>query len=122
MDNTPLYLISIVANLLGVHPETIRVWERNGIISPSRRGRWRFYTNNDLKRLYFIKRLIEEGLNLPAIRHYLRLYPCWHFDNCPACMHRSSASCAKSCWKEEGAFCNVSVDEDSCSECQFRCQ
>jgi len=121
MENKPLYPIGVVADLLNAHPETIRVWERNGIIKPKRRGRQRFYSNNDLKRLQFIKRLINEGLNLPAIRHYLRLYPCWHVDDCPSCMYRSTdASCVKSCWKEEGTFCYVSPDVDSCATCKLR--
>ena len=119
MDNIPLFLISTIAELLEVHPETLRVWERHGIVRPTRKGRRRFYSNNDLKRLYFIKRLIKEGLNIPAIKHYLILYPCWHHDDCPTCMHRSSVACAKLCWKEEGVYCNVTPDEDSCSECQF---
>ena len=63
----------------------------------------------------------QEELNLPAICHYLKLYPCWLRDGCPACMHRSPhAVCAKPCWKEEGTFCQAYVGEDTCSACEFR--
>jgi len=98
----PVYTIGIVSELISVHPETIRVWERNGVIHPGRRSGRRFYSESDLARLRFVQRLTGEGLNLPAIRHYLKLYPCWHMDGCPHCMHRSEdASCTKPCWKEE---------------------
>ena len=51
MEEIPLYSIGVVSDLLHVHPETIRVWERHGVIRVQRRGRRRFYSNSDLKRL-----------------------------------------------------------------------
>jgi len=123
MSNRPVYPIGIIAELLQVHPETIRVWERNGVIKPKRRSGKRYYSNNDLKRLQFIQRLASQGLNLPAIRHFLQLYPCWGIDDCPGCMKRShDVSCAKPCWQEEGTYCHVAGNEDSCLNCEFRKQ
>jgi MerR family transcriptional regulator/heat shock protein HspR len=124
MKNLPVFPIGVVSELLNVHPETIRVWERQGVIKPKRRSGRRFYSENDLKRLRFIQKLMSEDLNLPAIRHYLRLYPCWQMeDGCPACMHRSeTVACGKSCWREEGVYCLASGEEDSCATCQFRPQ
>ena len=120
MHDRPLYPIGIVSELINVHPETIRVWERNDVIHPWRRGGKRFYSENDLARLRFIQRLTNEGLNLPAIRHYLRLYPCWEMEECPHCMHRSEdISCTKPCWKEEGVYCLASANEDACRNCEF---
>lgn len=121
MENLPAFPIGVVSELLNVHPETVRVWERFGVIKPQRRGGKRFYSEVDLKRLRFIHRLIAEKLNLPAIRHYLQLYPCWQLDGCPACMHRSEvAICAKPCWKVEGTYCQSYVGEDTCYNCEFR--
>ena len=121
MDDLPVFPIGVVADLLGVHPETIRVWEKFGVVKPQRRSRRRFYSTTDLKRLRFIQRLIAEGLNLPAIQHYLRLYPCWQREGCPSCMQRSEiAVCAKPCWREEGTYCQVYGNEYSCSDCNFR--
>jgi len=120
MQNRPVYPIGIVSELLNVHPETIRVWERSGVIIPKRRSGRRYYSETDLKRLRFIQRLIAEDLNIPAIRHYLKLYPCWQLDGCPACMHRSDlATCAKPCWQEEGSYCQVYGSEDACLTCEF---
>ena len=122
MKKLPLFTIGIVSELINVHPETIRVWERRGGIKPQRRSGRRFYSETDLKRLRFIQKLMAEDLNLPAIRYYLRLYPCWQMDDgCPACMHRSElAVCAKPCWKEEGTYCQAYGNEDSCSKCDYR--
>ena len=121
MSDIPVYPIGVIAELLDVHVETIRTWERSGVIRPpQRRGGKRFYSEEDLKRLHFIHRLTKEGLNLPAISHYLKLYPCWNMHECPGCMHRSQhAGCSKPCWKEEGTYCAVSDAEDLCSRCQL---
>ena len=116
----PLYPIRSVAELIDVHPETIRIWERHGIIKPQRKGGKRFYTETDLKRLFFIKRLLNENLNLPAICHYLKMYPCWYMKDCPSCMKASkSGPCSKPCWKEEGSYCQVSLDENLCANCEL---
>jgi len=121
MPNSPVYTIGIVSELLAVHPETLRIWEKRGIVQPRRRSGKRFYSQNDLKRLQFIKYLIAENLNLPAIKFYLRFYPCWQFNGCPRCMHSSRlALCGKPCWKEEGAYCLATGDNDMCSKCEFR--
>ena len=119
----PVYPIGIISELLNVHPETIRVWERYGIIQPKRRSSKRFYSEMDLKRLRFIQKLTEEGLNLPAICHYLRLYPCWNVDDCPGCMRKSNENrCAKPCWKEKGIYCEVYGDANACLNCELRKQ
>ena len=121
MSDRPVFPIGIVAEILDVHPETIRQWEKAEIIeSPQRRSGKRFYSDEDLKRLKFVRKLMLEGLNLPAIRHYLQLYPCWKMHECPGCMRQThSAGCAKPCWKEEGTYCLVSSDEDLCDGCRL---
>jgi len=118
----PLYTIGVVAELLGVHPETLRVWERNGLIKPARSNKQRLYSNNDLKRLRFVNKMIEEkGLNLAGVKQLIQLYPCWWMKNCEGAKYREhkSQNYAKPCWKEEGAFCVVIADKaDLCSSCE----
>jgi MerR family transcriptional regulator/heat shock protein HspR len=121
MLDQPLFPIGIASELLNVHPETIRVWERSGIIKPQRRSGRRFYSEDDLKQLRFIKKLVNQDLNLPAIRYHLGFYPCWQAKDCPACAHRSEiAECSRPCWKEEGTYCQVNASEDACLNCEFR--
>lgn len=122
MSNRPVYTIGIVSEILGVHPETIRTWERSGLVQPPhRRSGKRFYSEYDLRRLQFIQKLAQEGLNPQAILYFLHLYPCWQMDDCPACMSRSAnLGCAKPCWKEPGTYCQVSANEDLCAKCPVR--
>jgi len=120
--NQPLYSIGVVSELLEVHPETIRTWERAGVTQlPQRRGGKRLYSDIDLKRLEFVHKLVGEGLTLPAIRYHLRLYPCWEVDDCTGSICRSSqSSFAKPCWREATDFCQAPSNEDLCTKCKIR--
>lgn len=68
------YLIGIVAELAGMHPQTLRLYERRGLIRPSRSaGRTRRYSDADLARLRRIQELSEAGLNIAGIERVLDL-------------------------------------------------
>jgi MerR family transcriptional regulator, heat shock protein HspR len=122
MEQKPLYTIGVVADLMGVHPETLRVWERHGLLKPPRKNAHRLYTDDDLRRLSFIKGLLGKGLNLAGVGHHLSFYPCWDNNDCPKCMRRAmSQGCAKPCWKEDGTFCRVALGEPNlCERCEHK--
>jgi len=71
----PVYLISVVANMLGIHPQTLRQYEREGLVSPSRtQGRMRLYSQADIDRMKLILRLTRDmGVNLAGVDVILRL-------------------------------------------------
>src|SRR5919204_4393200 len=75
MDDKPRYMISVAADLVGMHPQTLRIYESKGLIRPKRTsGNTRLYSNADLERLQLIQRLTNElGLNLAGVEHVLRL-------------------------------------------------
>jgi MerR family transcriptional regulator, heat shock protein HspR len=75
MDDRPRYMISIAADLVGMHPQTLRIYEAKGLIRPKRTaGNTRLYSEADLDRLRLIQRLTNElGLNLAGVEHVLRL-------------------------------------------------
>src|ERR687887_1422439 len=75
MDDRPRYMISIAAELVGMHPQTLRIYENKGLINPRRtRGNTRLYSEADLERLRVIQRLTTElGLNLAGVELVLRL-------------------------------------------------
>jgi MerR family transcriptional regulator, heat shock protein HspR len=75
MDEQPLYMISIAAELVGMHPQTLRIYENKGLVNPKRtRGNTRLYSEADLERLRLIQRLTTElGLNLAGVEVVLRL-------------------------------------------------
>ena len=71
----PVYLISIVAKILDIHPQTLRQYERENLISPSRsNGRIRLYSQRDIDKIKMILRLTRElGVNLAGVDIILRL-------------------------------------------------
>ena len=75
MDDRPRYMISVAADLVGMHPQTLRIYESKGLVRPRRTaGNTRLYSDADLERLKLIQRLTSElGLNLAGVGHVLRL-------------------------------------------------
>jgi MerR family transcriptional regulator/heat shock protein HspR len=68
-------MISVAAELAGLHPQTMRMYEARGLVRPARTpGGTRLYSENDVERLKLIQRLTTElGLNLAGVEHVLRL-------------------------------------------------
>jgi MerR family transcriptional regulator/heat shock protein HspR len=70
----PLLMISVVAKMLNVHPQTLRLYEREGLITPCRTKRTRLYSLDDVERLAMILRLTREmGVNRSGVEIILRL-------------------------------------------------
>ncbi len=75
MDERPRYMISVAADLVGMHPQTLRIYEQKGLVRPKRTpGNTRLYSERDLERLRLIQRLTNElGLNLAGVETVLRM-------------------------------------------------
>ncbi len=72
--NRPLYMISVAAELAGVHPQTLRIYEQKGLVSPQRTsGNTRMYSQADIERLQLINELTDEGINLAGVIRILDL-------------------------------------------------
>ncbi len=72
--NRPLYLISVVAEMLNVHPQTLRLYEKEGLIAPRRTRKQRLYSESDIERLNFILELTRElGVNKAGVDIILRM-------------------------------------------------
>ena len=71
----PVYLISVVATMLDIHPQTLRQYEREGLVEPSRtQGRMRLYSQRDIDRMKLILRLTRQmGVNLAGVDIALQL-------------------------------------------------
>lgn len=71
----PLYVISVAAELVDMHPQTLRLYERKGLIEPSRSaGKTRLYSQRDIEHLREIRRLTQElGVNLAGVEEIIRL-------------------------------------------------
>ena len=75
MPDRPRYMISVAADLVGMHPQTLRLYENRGLVRPARTpGGTRLFSNEDIERLQLIQRLTTElGLNLAGVEHVIRL-------------------------------------------------
>jgi MerR family transcriptional regulator, heat shock protein HspR len=78
-DDTPVYVISVAAQLSGLHPQTLRAYDRLGLVSPGRTaGRGRRYSLRDILILREVQRLSQEdGVNLSGIKRILELESEW---------------------------------------------
>lgn len=69
-----LYTISVAAELAGISPQTLRLYERRELLAPNRtQGGTRLYSDNDITRLRRVTELLEQGINLAGIKHILDL-------------------------------------------------
>ena len=98
----PVYTIGTAAEILAVHPRTLRLYEDAGLLRPARKNNRRFYTANDLGWITCIRYMIhEQGLNQEGLRRLLALIPCWQIKACPSeareqCAARTDRSAP--CW------------------------
>jgi MerR family transcriptional regulator, heat shock protein HspR len=115
-----LYTIGTAAELLDVHPRTLRLYEQAGLLRPARRNNRRFYSNNDLNWIRCVRFLIhKKGLNQEGLRRLLAHMPCWEIRgcapqdvaNCPAKFDHSNP-----CWKLAESYC---AKADKCLECEM---
>jgi MerR family transcriptional regulator, heat shock protein HspR len=74
-DDRPRYMISVAAELVGMHPQTLRIYEQKGLVNPQRTaGNTRLYSDSDVERLRLIQRLTTEwGLNLAGVERVLHM-------------------------------------------------
>ena len=81
---SPVYSIGVAAQILNVHPRTLRIYEDEGLIKPIRKSNRRFFSQNDITWIGCIRNMIhDEGISIPGIRKLLRFAPCWEITDCP---------------------------------------
>ncbi|MBC7542853.1 MAG: MerR family transcriptional regulator [Candidatus Sericytochromatia bacterium] len=67
-NDQPVYIMSVAAQLVNMHPQTLRLYERRGLVIPKRQGKNRLYSQDDIERLLYIQRLTQElGINLAGV-------------------------------------------------------
>jgi len=82
-DNSlPVFTIGVVADIIDVSVQTLRLWENKGLLKPSRKGKDRYYSQDDLKKLKYIKYLLsEKKLNTYGVKELLEKEGWQHFDD-----------------------------------------
>ena len=83
-DDRPVFTIGMVAEMLNVHPRTIRNYEANGLVTPVRKGSWRYYTMRDIQWIECLREMIHtHGVSINAVKKLLKYTPCWNITDCP---------------------------------------
>jgi len=83
-EKKAIFTIGIAAQMLEVHPRTLRIYEQEELIKPMRKGKWRYYTMNDVKWIECMREMIHEhGISIAAIKKLLQYTPCWNIADCP---------------------------------------
>lgn len=81
---TPVYSIGVAAQLVNVHPRTLRIYEDEGLVKPARNGNRRIFSQNDIIWIGCVRKMIhDEGISIPGIKKLLRYAPCWEITDCP---------------------------------------
>ena len=117
-ENLPLYPIGIAAELVGTTDQTLRLYEKHGLVTPARRNKNRFYSDNDVKWLRCIRELIhEKKISIEGVKKLLDYAPCWEIqgcseesrEECSAYVDRSAP-----CWELTGRHCKNGIE---CAKC-----
>lgn len=106
----PLYPIGIVAELMGTTDQTLRLYEKHGLIKPARRNKNRYFSDNDIKWLRCLRDLIHnKKISIEGIKKLLEYAPCWEITECSEeRKNRCSAYIDKTkpCWEINRMICN----------------
>lgn len=83
-QDEPIFTIGMAAKILEVHQRTLRNYEESGLVKPSRRGKWRYYSMRDIKWIECLREMIHShGISINAVKKLLAYTPCWNIIDCP---------------------------------------
>lgn len=92
-SDVPVYPIGVAAKLLNVHPRTLRIYEKEGLVQPTLVGNRRMFSADDIQWITCLRTFIhEEGISIPGLKKLLDFIPCWEVAGCPAEIHERCAA------------------------------
>jgi len=87
-SDVPIYPIGVAAKLLNVHPRTLRIYEKEGLVKPALVGNRRMFSADDIQWITCLRTFIhEEGISIPGLKKLLNFIPCWDVAGCPVAIH-----------------------------------
>lgn len=112
----PVYTIGVAAEILGVHPRTLRIYETKNLLLPARRGNWRFFSERDLMWARGIQYLLHEiGMSVAGLQRILALIPCWEL---LPCSEEERQLCPKAEDKQAPCWAVVPRPDSKCYNCR----
>jgi MerR family transcriptional regulator, heat shock protein HspR len=92
-SDVAIYPIGVAAKLLNVHPRTLRIYEKEGLVKPTLVGNRRMFSADDIQWITCLRTFIhEEGISIPGLKKLLEFIPCWEVADCPAGIHEQCAA------------------------------
>ncbi len=83
-ESKPVFTIGMAAEMLEIHPRTLRNYEDKGLIRPLRKGSWRYYTMRDIQWIECLREMVHEhGVSINGVKKLLKYTPCWNIIDCP---------------------------------------
>lgn len=111
----PVYTIGVAAELLGVHPRTLRIYEKKNLLLPARRANWRFFSERDLVWARGIRYLLHNvGMSVAGLQRVLALIPCWEL---LPCSEAERQSCPKAEDKRNSCWAVAPRPDNKCYNC-----
>ena len=93
-EKKAIFTIGVAAQMLDVHPRTLRIYEQEGLVKPLRKGKWRYFTMNNIRWIECLREMIHvHGISIPAIKKLLLYTPCWNISDCSQEKRDSCAIC-----------------------------
>jgi MerR family transcriptional regulator/heat shock protein HspR len=118
--HTPLYVISIASELIGTKDNTLRLYEKYGLIKPVRRKRNRLYSENDIHWLKCLKNFRnKKRISIKELKKLLEHAPCWKITDCPEKRRKSCSAFTErtqKCWETNRMKC-YSESGKKCEDC-----
>ena len=119
-QNKPLIPIGIAAELIGTSTQTIRLYEKHGLVKPARKNKNRFFSENDIKWIRCLRNLIhDKKLGIEGVKKLLEYASCWELRECSEeAKNECSAYITKTkpCWELNRAICKQ-VSGKICETC-----
>ena len=116
LDREFMYSIGDAAQLLEIHPQTLRLYDKEGLLLPARQRQWRFYTPHDVARVNAMRHLIHEaGMSLKGLCRLLGLIPCWDIMGCST---RRKNSCPRAAVRSQPCWSVNGNERGKCRSCR----
>lgn len=121
LNSRLLYPIGVVSELLGVTTQTLRLYEEQGLLKTKRRGRNRYYSEDDLTWLKCVRRLIhEKKVSIEGVKLVIKYAPCWEITDCPDEVRNKCTAFhdrSKPCWEINQMVCQKGISVKYCKKC-----
>ena len=111
----PIYSIGVAAEILGVHPRTLRIYEQKSLLLPARRANWRYFSERDLMWARGIQYLLHDvGMSVTGLQRVLALIPCWELLPCTEAQRQA---CSKATDKRIPCWAVAPRPDNKCYKC-----